>query len=72
MNQRLIAQFKNCEIQNQKSVLGGIWVYCKDAQGTNLGSYETDCTDSSYWVEDCKMSWPNTVMAAGGSAGGGG
>ncbi len=72
MKQQLIDLFKSHEIQNLKSVHGGIWVFCKDAQGNNLGSYETDCTDNNYWIDDCKLTWPSTVMAAGGAAGGGG
>jgi hypothetical protein len=69
MKQQLIDLFKSHEIQNLKSVHGGIWVFCKDAQGNNLGSFETDCTDSSYWLDDCKLNWENTIMAV--SSGGG-
>lgn len=68
MDKQTLQQFEANQIHKPDNILGGAVyrVYCKDEDGTLLGTYETECRDTSYWLTDCTGLYPRTAMATGG------
>ena len=62
-----INKYSDQRLKNPQFIKGGqeITIFCKDGEGTNLGTVQYDCGGETTRIDKCKDTYPTTEMTTG-------